>query len=233
MELDKLALVIISTTYVIVWSVSFYFQLGLIIKLKSSEGYSFDYQIFNLFGFSYYTLSNIHYMQKNQWSYDSVMDMVFAAHALLISIVIFGLTFYYPRKTNKGHYGPYIMIFILGLFALIYDIINKSYLDGEVGDLWIFMGMGKSIVSTLKYMYQIFLNKDKKSTLGFSIGNVILDITGGVLSLLGEILKVHMDKGSYLDNKTNVPKIALSLVVIVFDVVLILQHYVIYRPKFK
>jgi hypothetical protein len=61
--MHELILKTLATTYVFIWSISFYFQLALIIKLKSAEGYSFDFQIFNLFGFTYYTVSNLHYLK--------------------------------------------------------------------------------------------------------------------------------------------------------------------------
>lgn len=157
------------------------------------------------------------------------MDLFFSVHALVISLIIFSLSFYYPRKSNKGHFGPYIMILILMIFAVIFYFTNTHYSLGKPDDIWIFMGMGKSIVSTLKYCYQIYLNKDKKSTEGFSIGNVILDAIGGLLSLIGESLKVYYDKSSYLDNKTNIPKIVLSLTVMFFDGILVFQHYVAYK----
>jgi len=43
MIIHDLILKILSTSYVLIWSVSFYFQLGLMIKLKSAEGYSLDF----------------------------------------------------------------------------------------------------------------------------------------------------------------------------------------------
>jgi len=56
-----------------------------------------------------------------------------------------------------------------------------------------------------------------------------LDVMGGILSLIGECLKAYFDNRSYLDNKTNVPKIVLSLTVMLFDGILLFQHYVTYK----
>jgi hypothetical protein len=42
--------------------------------------------------------------------------------------------------------------------------------------------MNKALISAFKYVYQVMLNYDRKSTEGFSIGNVILDFIGGLLS---------------------------------------------------
>ena len=81
------------------------------------------------------------------------MDLVFSSHALLITIVLLVLTFIYPRKHNNGHPGTYIMILILFIFSVIYKITSDSLENHTKNDIWIFMGMGKSIVSTLKYLY--------------------------------------------------------------------------------
>ena len=81
------------------------------------------------------------------------MDLVFSVHALLISIVLFVLTFFYPRKKNTGSHGPLYMVLILIIGAIVYYFINKNSIGGKPSDLWIFMGMGKAIISTFKYLY--------------------------------------------------------------------------------
>jgi len=53
------------------------------------------------------------------------------------------------------------MIGILILFNIVYYFINKYTKEGDIEDLWTFMGLGKSIISTMKYLYQIYLNKDR------------------------------------------------------------------------
>ena len=229
-NLIDIIIALLGISYVIIWSLSFYFQLFLILKVKHSEGYSIDFQIFNIFGFGFYTISNIHYMFQNGSNFDSIIDLIFSSHAFLISIVILGLTFYYPNKENKGHFGTYIMILILFVMTVIYFFLNNYWILGCPNDLWIFMGMGKSIVSTLKYLYQIYLNKERETTEGFSIENIILDLTGGSLSLLQVILEIVKETGrSFFDDRTNIPKIGLSVVVIFFDFVLIYQHYFVFH----
>ena len=65
------------------------------------------------------------------------------------------------------------------------------------------------------------MNFDWKSCKGFSIENVLLDFAGGMLSLIGELLKIYFYSDDFFGDKTNIPKIALSVVVIVFDIILI------------
>lgn len=215
-------------SYITLWSISFYLQLFLIKKVKHSEGYSLDFQIFNIFGFGFYTISNIHYLYQNGLNFNSSLDLIFSTHAFLISIIILILTFYYPKKKNKGHFGSYIMIFIFFVMAVIFFFVNKFFVFGSENDLWIFMGMGKSIVSTLKYLYQIYLNRDRGTTEGFSVGNIVLDLSGGFLSLLQVFLEIWSVGGGFFDDRTNVPKIGLAFVVIFFDFVLLYQFFFVF-----
>lgn len=45
-----------------------------------------------------------------------------------------------------------------------------------------FMGYFKLAISTLKYLPQFYWNYKRKSTKGWSIFNIIMDLTGGLLS---------------------------------------------------
>ena len=47
-----------------------------------------------------------------------------------------------------------------------------------------FFGYGKAVITFVKYLPQVYLNWKRKSTVGWSIENVILDFTGGSFSLL-------------------------------------------------
>lgn len=45
------------------------------------------------------------------------------------------------------------MVAILIIGAVAYYFLNENVIKGKSSDLWIFMGMGKAIISTLKYLY--------------------------------------------------------------------------------
>jgi len=91
-----------------------------------------------------------------------------------------------------------------------------------------FMGGTKVFISLCKYVPQVWLNFKRKSTVGWSIGNVLLDCTGGVLSIAQECVDAVI-KDSWDGITGNLPKFLLGLVSIVFDVVFMVQHYVLYR----
>ena len=72
------------------------------------------------------------------------------------------------------------------------------------------------------------MNFKRKSTVGWSIFNVLMDFTGGFLSLLQTIID-GIIKGNWdLAGGTNSVKFGLGLLSMCFDVIFLFQHYVIY-----
>lgn len=74
------------------------------------------------------------------------------------------------------------------------------------------------------------MNYKRKSTEGWSIGNILLDFTGGVLSVLQMfLLAVNYDDWSSIFGSPT--KFGLGLFSILFDILFILQHYFFYRTR--
>ena len=66
-----------------------------------------------------------------------------------------------------------------------------------------------------------------KSTTGWSIHNVLLDFTGGSLSLLQQVLSaINTNDWTFVTG--NIPKFILGFESIMFDIVFMFQHYVCY-----
>lgn len=74
------------------------------------------------------------------------------------------------------------------------------------------------------------MNYKRKSTDGWSIVNILLDFTGGSLSILQMFLLAYNfnDWSSIFGSPT---KLGLGLFSIIFDIVFIIQHYVLYRKR--
>ena len=72
------------------------------------------------------------------------------------------------------------------------------------------------------------MNFRRKSTVGWSIGNVLLDFTGGSLSMLQMIMDSYNldDWSSFFGDFT---KFGLGMFSVLFDILFIMQHYVCYR----
>lgn len=88
----------------------------------------------------------------------------------------------------------------------------------------------KLLVTCAKYVPQAWHNYLAKSTSGWSIGQVLLDLIGGILS----IAQLIIDSASQADwsGVTGNPvKLLLGNVSILFDIIFIVQHYILYRDK--
>ena len=55
-------------------------------------------------------------------------------------------------------------------------------------DTLLVMGYAKAAITFVKYVPQVILNYRRKSTVGWSLANVLLDFTGGTLSLLQSVI---------------------------------------------
>lgn len=77
---------------------------------------------------------------------------------------------------------------------------------------------------------QALLNAKRKSTKGWQINNVLLDLAGGILSFtqIGLNAFARADASVITGNPA---KIGISAISIGFDILFILQHYVFYRPS--
>merc|ERR1712107_505188 len=95
-------------------------------------------------------------------------------------------------------------------------------------DMLYYFSYVKLGITIIKYVPQAYMNFRRKSTVGWSIGNVLLDFTGGSLSIIQMILIAYNndDWSSLFGDPT---KFGLGLFSVVFDIFFMLQHYVFYR----
>lgn len=85
------------------------------------------------------------------------------------------------------------------------------------------MGYSKSLVSFIKYIPPVYWNWKRKSTKGWSIFNILMDLVGGVFSMASGGLSVS--------NGLNVSKMILAILTVFYDLIFVVQHYCIYNPK--
>ena len=86
------------------------------------------------------------------------------------------------------------------------------------------MGYFKIVISFLKYLPQFYWNYKRKSTVGWSIMNIMLDFTGGFFSFVQMVLE--RINGPL---EINGVKLALAIICMIYDVLFMIQHYVLYR----
>ena len=89
----------------------------------------------------------------------------------------------------------------------------------------------KLLLTLYKYIPQVLTNHARRSTLGFSIGTILCDATGGVLSLLQLAIDSALTDDARAGVSGNPVKVGLGLITLFYDGVFLVQHYVLYRGE--
>ncbi|KAK6022169.1 Lysosomal Cystine Transporter, partial [Ostertagia ostertagi] len=232
---------IVGWAYFTAWSVSFYPQIILNYQRKSVVGLNFDFLVLNIQGFAAYSAYNLFvYFDKNvQRIYEEthphspipvlINDVFFATHAFLACIFTVYQCFIYERGTQRVSYIC-MSITAFMITAAIASGIATSF--GYLNMLQFVTGLSyiKMAVTLFKYIPQALLNFRRKSTVGWSIGNVLLDFTGGCLDILQMVLQCW-NVSEWSAFYGNPVKFGLGLVSTMFDILFIIQHYVLYPHK--
>lgn len=86
----------------------------------------------------------------------------------------------------------------------------------------------KLVVTLIKYTPQVIVNYRNRSTEGWSILQILLDFGGGILSIAQQAIDSYQ-QGDWSGITGNPVKFALGNVSMIYDLVFIVQHYVLYR----
>jgi len=235
---------ILGWTYVLCWSLSFYPQVILNYTRKKVDGYSIDFATLNVISFGCYAVYTINftwneevrqeYRQRHDGEDSSVMpnDVAFAVHAFLLSSITFAQTYYFPRAE-----GQTLSTYNRGVITAFFALATIDYLLVSSGvqapiDFLYHLSYFKLYVTFAKYVPQAFMNYNRKSTEGFSIENMLLDLSGGSLSLLQSLIIAHLD-GDWSSITGNPVKLGLSLFSLFFPTLFVVQHFILYRPRMK
>jgi cystinosin len=234
----------------VAWGLSSYPQLIRNFQRKSVEGYSLEFQLWNITGFTFYLLyTTIGYWQQHTTPglthSITINDITFAGHAFCMNIAL-SIQCIVWGKTNKQGISRVHVGMVCGLWLLaFYNVFlgaggflpwfshsSSSYSFSVVQ----FLGFGKSFVSFVKYTPQVYLNWLRKSTSGWSIVNTLLDFLGGLLSF-SQMVVIAYDKTDANGNPdwsqvtSNIPKLVLAIESMLFDVIMMVQHYCLYGPR--
>jgi len=83
-------------------------------------------------------------------------------------------------------------------------------------------------MTIVKYVPQVWVNYKRKSTVGWSIIQILLDFAGGILSILQLVIDSSLQT-DFSGITGNPAKLGLGLISIVLDLIFMTQHYVLYR----
>ncbi|EDV54061.2 cystinosin homolog [Drosophila erecta] len=231
--------IIFGWVYFVAWSVSFYPQIWSNYRRKSVEGLNFDFLALNIVGFTLYSMFNcgLYFIEDLQSEYEKryplgvnpvmLNDVVFSLHAMFATCITILQCFFYQRAQQRVSFIAYG---ILAIFAVVV-VVSAGLAGGSVIhwlDFLYYCSYVKLTITIIKYVPQALMNYRRKSTSGWSIGNILLDFTGGTLSMLQMILNAHNydDWVSLFGDPT---KFGLGLFSVLFDIFFMLQHYVFYR----
>ncbi|KAK8786332.1 hypothetical protein V5799_023889 [Amblyomma americanum] len=229
--------------YFLAWSISFYPQIYLNWKRRSVVGLSFDFIGLNLTGFLAYSFFNlgVYFSPVVQGEYYErhptgvlpveMNDIVFGLHASLATFVTVLQCCFYERKDQRMSMAARLLLGVVWAGAAVFGVVTLAA-GRHWSSPWLiylyYFSYCKLAITLIKYIPQAVLNYRRKSTIGWSIGNILLDFTGGTLSMLQMfIIAYNYDDWSSLFG--NFTKFGLGFISIMFDVLFMLQHYVFYR----
>ena len=174
-------------------------------------------------------------------------DAAFALHAFLMALWQLASAFYFPRapgqgvsRWSKALLGVLLSIFVVTLVACIVggggkgssvrwlDFVNIcSYIKliitlvkYAVSPCAAWPLDGRAGLTDVVLQPQILLNRSRKSTLGFAIHGITLDMTGGLLSLLQLVIDAQIINHDWSGVTGDPGKLGLAFISLFFDVVL-------------
>ncbi|XP_050342866.1 cystinosin homolog isoform X2 [Nymphalis io] len=225
--------------YFAAWSVSFYPQIYINFKRKSVVGLNFDFLALNIMGFTMYSLFNCglyfskeiqsEYFTRHPRSLNPVQlnDVFFSLHASFATLVTITQCFLYERDNQR------VSMTARGILsAFVSVVIITASLGAASKVAWLdflyYCSYIKLCITLIKYVPQAYMNYKRKSTVGWSIGNIFLDSIGGSLSILQMTLNAY-NYNDWISFFGDATKFGLGLFSLVFDIFFMLQHYVFYR----
>ncbi|KAI1625771.1 PQ loop repeat-domain-containing protein [Exophiala viscosa] len=240
----------------IAWSASFYPQPWLNWNRKSTLGLTIDFPLLNVVGFLCYSVSTCSFMYsptiRSQYAARHPVspeptvqfnDVAFGVHAVVLVALTYSQFFPWlwrfkvsPRqKASKPVLGV-VWGSILAVLVVTAIVLRRSGWQSQGPQDWAWidvlytLGYVKLICTFVKYIPQVILNFNRKSTVGWSIEQILCDITGGVLSLIQLVIDASF-QGDWSGITGNSLKLGLSNISIAFDIIFIVQHFILYRGQ--
>nr|GMC91663.1 cystinosin homolog isoform X2 [Ipomoea batatas] len=233
------------------WSISFYPQVW-----RSVIGLNFDFVVLNLTKHTSYLIYNASLFfgsaVQRQYPYESFLlsivrywidnlgisymqmipvaanDVAFSVHAVLLTAITLFQIAIYDRGTQKVSKSCTAIVSVawLAIAVCVFIAIPKH------SWLWLVscFNILQVVMTVIKYIPQAVMNFRRKSTVGWSIGNILLDLLGG-LTNYGQMAMQSIDQHSWVNFYGNIGKTLLSLVSVFFDILFIVQHYVLYPSR--
>lgn len=225
--------------YFFAWSATFWPQVLLINKRRTTAGLSTDFCAINIVGFVSYTIftfaSYLSPLAEKAYKDNTghppqveLNDVMFATHgAIMCTILVLQLFLLPPRIPPKWYVTIGAVTFqTLVLLGLMYAIAGKldwyKFLQ--------FAGMVKVLSSLVKHFPQVMLNRARASTVGWSYTMILLDVVGGGFSMAQQAVR-SISMNSWAPFTSNMAKTFLAAESLAFDCYFIVQHLYLYPDR--
>ncbi|KAL5581280.1 hypothetical protein UlMin_013722 [Ulmus minor] len=223
------------------WTVAAYPQLILNFRRKSVVGLNFDFVVLNLTKQSSYLIYNatLYFSKAVQKQYFekygfgemipvAANDVAFSSHAVLMTAIILIQIAIYERG------GQTVSKITLAIVSVVWFVAGVCFFVALPIHSWLWLiNIFNSIqvfMTVVKYIPQACMNFKRKSTDGFSVGNILLDFSGGVANC-AQMAVQSIDQDSMVNFYGNIGKTLLSLISIFFDIIFMVQHFLLYSSR--
>ena len=222
------------------WSLSFYPQIYENWRRKSVIGLNFDFLALNVVGYICYSAYNTALFwnkaiqEEYKLEYGTLVipaepnDVAFGLHGIFACLLTISQCLVYERGDQRLSLLCSLTLVGIGVFVAMTVACKTVGPNIQWLDCLTFISYAKLFVTFIKQLPQAYMNFRRKSTVGWSIWLVLLDFTGGLLSIGQMVIATHNfnDWSSFWGDPT---KFGIALFSNAFDILFILQHYVFYR----
>ena len=124
-------------------------------------------------------------------------DVIFAVHAVVLTLITLAQIAIYDRGSYKVSRLAKYSSSLVWASIIVYAIVTATSSGRNGGGFFswytfaYYLSYIKLVITFVKYIPQVLLNYRRKSTLGWNVWNVLLDFTGGFLS----VVQLLMDSG--------------------------------------
>ncbi|POS88432.1 hypothetical protein EPUL_000027 [Erysiphe pulchra] len=169
-------------------------------------------------------------------------DIVYAIHAFILSVITYSqfiLSSWWGFEGSKRALGArhtklawltfggcLLVVVASGILVLGKHIEDPLGRWDEI-DIFYAISYVKLITTLIKYIPQVRINYLNKSTKGFAMDQILLDLSGGIASVLQLAVDSYY-QGDWSGVTGNPTKLLLGNITIVFDIIFLTQHYCLY-----
>ncbi|KAJ9458070.1 Cystinosin-like protein [Diplonema papillatum] len=195
-------------------------------RVQSTAGVAPDMVLYNAIGLVCWCVYCCYFYIHSEFGVPVFIQDVVYSFASYICVIAFVMQFW---RFGYSGISTFAKLYCLALVSLI---IDSGVSNGFSSQVFI-SGLAKINLAcaVVKYIPQAHWNYVRKSTEGYSIFAVWLDLSGAVLMLLQMFFDGIIRHKWSLMITLNVPKFALCCEVILFNMIYGLQHYVLYSNR--